>query len=146
MKTTTLSVKNEMKAYIGQRKHVSQMTPREVNGLWMRLRNVDKTDWTINDHSLDRIKQKGIKVTREDIISTIYHAQLKEYKVDTFRGQGDERVVLRSKAIVNGCYNIHAVYSLTSKRIVTVWMNHLDDQHATLDWSLYNADMKVFGV
>lgn len=134
----------EFSRWAGKRKHVSQMKAYEEKNLWNRLKRVE--DWKVNKHAFDRIKEKGINATREDMISTIFNATMIEYKIDYDKKNNkyDERVVLRAKAIVNKCYNLNVVYSLTDNRIVTVWINHIKDKHETLDWSVYNPKMKVF--
>ena len=135
----------EMSKYIGQRKHSSQLDNREEAIIWDRLKNIDS--WDISDHALDRLVEKGINATHDDIVSAIDNASIVEYKIDYNAriNRCDERVVLRANAIVNGQYNLNAVYSLSRKTIVTVWINHIRDFHNTLDWSIYNSDMKVFG-
>lgn len=143
---TKVQAYNEMKKYDGKRKHKSQMNSREVNGLWFRLRNVGKSCWILSDHATDRIKEKGIETNLEDIVSMIGNAELIEYKLHRWKSQMHERIVLRSKAIVNGDQNVHAVYDLTTNEVISVWMNHVDDRHATLDFSNYDKNTKVFGV
>lgn len=136
----------ELAEYAGRRKHGSQLSKVEENGLWKRLRGIQEWEWEMLAHASDRLAQKRIKASRHDIVSTIHNAKIIEYKIDFNKQQKDydERVVLRSKAVVQGEYNLHAVYSLTNKRIVSVWLNHIDDLHATLDWSIYDKNMKVF--
>lgn len=137
-----------MKSYEGKRKHCSQFKPFEMTGLWKRLKSVQEWEWTIADHVYDRLVQKKIRATKQDIISTLHNASIMEYRIihSHFHNGLDERVILRSKAIVNRCYNLHVVYSLTYNEIITVWMNHVDDRHSTLKWELYDQNMKVFGV
>lgn len=136
----------EMSQYIGRRKHSSQLSEIETDGLFERLKEVE--NWRIKTHALDRLAEKGIEATYQDIVSTIGYAEMVEYKINynPLINRCDERVVLRSKAIVNRCYNLNVVYSLSENRIVTVWNNHINDRHDTLDWSIYDADMKVFGI
>lgn len=136
---------------MGKRKHSSQMTEMEVTGIFNRLKSVEENGlkWRMAGHTLDRLTQKGIEADYYDIVSTIHNATIIEYKIDENKFKGgtpEERVVLRSKAVVNRMYNLHAVYSLTERRIITVWINHIKDHHATLDWSIYDAEMPVFGV
>lgn len=135
---------HEMRKYVGKRKHGSQLTQHEKTRLWQRLYSVQEFEWELSDHALDRVEEKGIRATKQDIISTIYHSEIIEYKIDSVKGKVEERVVLRSKAIVNEEYNLHVVFSLQDKIVVTVWMNHINDRHATLDWSIYDPSMKVF--
>jgi hypothetical protein len=144
--TQTQATQKEMKLFSGKRKHYSQMSIQEINGLFKRLRQVRSNQWHLSGHVFDRLEGKGINATRADIISCIHNSTLIEYKIDERFNVCDERVLLRANAIVNDCYNLHVVYSLTNKRVITVWINHIRDHHKTLDWSLYTADMKVFGV
>ncbi|MER2007454.1 MAG: hypothetical protein ABS939_08370 [Psychrobacillus sp.] len=138
--------KHNMEDWIGKRKYRSQMSKREIDGLFDRLKTIEK--WRIAGHALDRLEEKGIKADYQDIVSTIHNANMVEYKIDRNRitGKPEERVVIASKSVVNRCYNLKAVYSLTERRIVTVWINHVRDNHATLDWGLYDKTMPVFGI
>ena len=134
----------EIVKHLGKRKHASQLTVHEERALMKRLLQVEEWQWTMKQHALDRMEQKGVKASKRDVISTIYHSKIIEYKIDRAYQKCDERVVLRSKAFVNGDNNLHVVYSLTNNEIISVWMNHKDDRHSTLDWSIYSDDMKVF--
>lgn len=145
-----ITASTTMKDWIGKRKYRSQMTDTEISRLFDRLKSVeeDGLKWRMAGHTLDRLVQKGIQADYWDIVSTIHNAEMVEYKIDTdkFTGEPEERVVLASKAIVNRCYRLKAVYSLTNRRIITVWINHINDHHATLDWSQYSEDMPVFNI
>ena len=138
-----------LKRYAGKRKYVSQMSQHEIKGLTNRLKRLNSSgDLTITQHTFDRMIEKGIKVTQKDIISMINNSNIVEYKIDKDRsGDGHtERLVIASKAVVNKCYRLKVVFDLTNRTIVTVWMNHLKDNHATLDWKIYDKNMKVFGI
>lgn len=138
-------VESNIKDYIGQRKHWSQMSDEETDGLFKRLRDI--SNWEMGGHALDRLSQKGIEATYNDIISTIHNCAIIEYKIDEDKyGNADERIVVRARARVNKHYHLNVVYSLTKKSIVTVWINDVKDLHRTLNWNIYNADMKVFGI
>lgn len=134
----------EMNKYIGQRKHYSQLSTAEVERINKRLMDIE--NWEVSRHTFDRLKEKGINATIDDIISVINNSSIIEYKIDyiSSKNRNEERVVLRAKDVVNKFYNLNVVYSLTSGTIITVWMNHVKDSHNTLDWSIYNPDMKVF--
>lgn len=133
-----------LREIVGKRKHGSHLDVGEEATLWKRLKSIQEWEWQMTDHALDRITEKGILATKRDIISAINHSSIVEYKVDQ-RGRNsfDERVVLASKALVNENYRMKAVYSLKQKSIVSVWLNHIDDSHATLDWSLYDKNIKI---
>lgn len=132
---------------VGKRKHISQMNNNEQALLWRRLNHVQEHEWKLTEHTLSRLKEKGIRATRNDIVSTIYNARIIEYRIvhNERYDSIDERVILRANAVVNGSYNLNAVYSLTNQRIITVWLNHVDDLHRTLDMKIYSAEMKVKG-
>ena len=135
-----------MARYAGKRKHGSQLKKTEEIGLWSRLKSVNDSEWGIAPHAIERIAQKRIRATRQDIISTIHNANIVEYKIDFNKKirTYDERVVLRSKSVIHNKYNLHVVYSLTSKDVISVWLNHINDYHKTLDWSIYDKNIKVF--
>ena len=134
----------ELSDYVGKRKYRSQMTTEEINIIWNKFKKVDV--WGISAHALDRLKGKGIEATYDDLVSMIENSEIVEYKIDYEKkiNRCEERVVLVSNAIVNGNYRLKVVYNFGRKDIVTVWINHINDHHDTLDWSMYDADMKVF--
>lgn len=138
--------KNELAKYAGKRKHFTQLQESETDGLWKRLRSIGKQEWFLIDHVYDRLNQKGIKVDKKDIINTVDNAFIIEYKIDHHARMDkyEERVVLRSRRQIQGGHNLHVVYSLTDKKIVSVWTNHKSDMHFNLDWTKYDANMKVF--
>lgn len=125
----------------GKKKHFTQMTNEEKKLLFDKLRSV--RNWKVGGHALDRMEEKGIKVTYEDIVSTIYNSSIIEYhtvKLDNFN---DKRVLLRSKAMTNGNYNLNVVYSITGRRVISVWLNSIDDLHDTIDMRDYDSDLKI---
>lgn len=144
-KSRWVQSQSDLSKYVGKRKHGSQMQQEEMSDLWGRLESFD--NWNMSVHSLERIASKGIKATYDDIVSTIKNSTIIEYKIDysASRNRCDERVVLRSNAVVNDKFNLNVVYSITRGAIVTVWINSIDDKHDTLDWSIYDENMKVFG-
>ena len=138
-----------LKRYAGKRKYVSQMSQHEIKGLSNRLKRLSSSgNLTFTDHTLDRVMQKGIAVTQKDIISMIGNSDIVEYKidVDNLRGGYSERLVVSSKALVNRSYRLKVVFDLTNRTVITVWMNHVKDTHKTLDWTLYDKNMKVLGI
>lgn len=146
IRESLIQAQNEMSQYIGKRKHSSQLTQLEIEGLEKRLKDVQS--WNIRTHALDRLEEKGINATYQDLTSCIYDATIIEYKIDYNNriNRCDERVVIRANSVVNYSYNLNVVYSLSEKRIVTVWINNINDRHDTLNWDIYSEDMKVFGI
>ena len=139
-----ITLQKEMSKYIGMRKHSLQLTNIEREAIDKKLKDI--SSWTMTRHATDRLAEKGIKATYDDIVSTVHNHEIIEYKIDynDRLNRCQERVVVRSKARTNKNYNLNIVFNITDKKIVTVWLNHIKDRHATLDWSIYNEDMKVF--
>ena len=135
----------ELSKYVGKRIHCSQLQQEEINTIWRRLKSFDS--WGTSKHTFDRLTEKGINATYDDLVSTINNSNIIEYKIDYNEkiNRCDERVVLRANAVVNDTYNLNVVYSITFGVIITVWMNHINDKHSTLNWELYDENMKVFG-
>lgn len=134
--------------YNGRRKHIKQMSKKESDGLYKRLKEIGSDEWKLTGHAMDRIKEKKIKATMKDIVSTLSYGNIVEYKIDynPYHKTYEERVVFRGKARVNKCNNLNVVYNLTTKKINTVWLNDIDDSHHTLNWNLYSADLEVSGI
>lgn len=55
----------------------------------------------------------------------------------------EERSVLRGNRLVNE-ESIVLVYSITHRKIITVWINSLNDMHSTLDTNLYDSEMVIY--
>lgn len=136
--------KKERVPYRGKKKHGTQMSKQEQDYLFSKLKAVRR--WKMSEHALERIEAKGINVSYRDVVSTIHNSTIIEYHMARFKGQPDPRVLLRSKAVVNGKYNVHFVYSLKRREIVSSWLNEVTDVHKTLDWRDYDAKMKIRGV
>lgn len=136
----------EMSKYIGMRKHSSQFKKSEKESLMKRLRSIDK--WSISTHALKRIREKGIDATYNDIASTVHDCMIFEYKIDynRFTNRCEERIGVRSNSITNKNFNLNVIYSLTNKKVITVWLNRINDNHATLDKTLYDANLKIFNI
>lgn len=129
----------------GKRKHYTQMTSLEKDIVWRKIKKVRNRDWVVTGHTLRRLAEKNINASKRDIISTLYNSRIIEYRIayNKVERDWDERVILRSNAKVNGRYNLNVVFSLTTMRVITVWLNHTLDNHKTLDWSIYSLDMKI---
>jgi hypothetical protein len=127
----------------GRKKHESQMSNKEKDYLFTKLRGVKR--WGMSTHAVDRITEKGIEVSYNDVVSTIHNSTIIEYHLAKYQDEKDVRVLLRSNARVNRDYNLHVVFSITRGRVVSVWMNHKDDFHATLDMRDYDKNVKILG-
>lgn len=136
--------KGETLPYRGKRKHGSQMTKREKDYLVKSLKHVKR--WRIRGHAKDRLEEKGINATYEDITSTIHNSTIIEYHIARKHNEEkDVRVLLRANNVINDCNNLNVVYSLSTESIVSFWLNDINDKHGSMDWSIYDKSLKIRG-
>ena len=133
-----------------QRKHVTQMTQSEINFVEAKLRlkraKVSASNLHVSFHAKERLLSRtSLNVTLALMIDTIKDSSFQEYKIIRYNGKiSDIRVLLRSNKSYSG-KQIILVYSLMSNAVATGWVNSTTDNHSTLDFSLYDSNMKIIG-
>jgi len=120
------------------KKHIIQMTKEEVKILRDRIRKSInmRRPITLTKHCKDRMNEKNIAMY--DMIMVLKDYDLIEYHLK----DSDERVLLRGKKDYDG-KNICISYSVKEKRIITTYVNKLDDNHNTLDLNNYNEKILI---
>lgn len=131
------------------RKHFTQMTEKEM----MIVK--DKIDKSVNGDV------KSVNIVHHALENFIKRTpQRKEYKWMMARALTnftpiefkriysgvnlvEERSLLRGTDIVNG-ESFVMVYSITNRKIITLWVNALEDMHSTLDMNLYDSNMEIY--
>ena len=128
-----------------KKRHILQMTNIEKHYLDVVIKPCVRKQFNMNkelsDHSLERLKSKFRKVpTVSDIEDVLFNGEIIEYK-EIYLNQKliDKRIVVR-KSINHNSYDLVIVYSVMNNCIVTAWKNKLDDNHQTLDLSLYDSE------
>lgn len=111
------------------RKHFSQMQPAELEEITKFIRSMQVRREC--DHAEVRKAQKN--VTPKELELVLKYGT----PVEIHNEAGEARVLIR---LTCGRPKVHicAVLGLQSATLVTVWKNAGSDNHATLDWSLYN--------
>lgn len=125
------------------KKHILQMTQEEVKILKERIRKsiAFRRPLTLTEHCRERMLEKDIAMY--DLIMVLKYYDLVEYHVKEHEYFGDdERVVLRGKKTYNG-KNICISYSIVKKRVITAYINNIDDNHDTLDEKNYCESLKI---
>lgn len=132
-------------AYKKVRKHVSQMSVGEKEKVREMFKQV-KT-WEIFTHVNHRIREKGYSIKVDDVVQIINEGNIIEYEqkyyihtkkvahllvLQTIRKHEDKEDDI-----------MHMVFDMTSKGIVSVWLNDIDDRHHTLDMGIYSKGLKV---
>lgn len=122
-----------------EKKHIKQMKKEEVRLIREKIKNkYDLNNLNISPHYLDRVDEnlRGL-VLSSYIDRTILKGNIIEYKIlRVDDGNVYERIVLRDKIAING-FNICLVYEVTTNSLITVWLNHYNDNHTTLNLNKY---------
>jgi hypothetical protein len=127
-------------ANYGEKKHVGQMTELEKDFLMRKFRAVKQQDWCFTPYSLKRFNKREVDPTHflslweKDVQLIEFHSK-----------KGTNRILLRSKAVHNG-YQICAVFDLTNKVIITLYLNYVNNTHRGLREEFYNADVDVLAL
>lgn len=134
------AVNNELVPRRGKKKHGTQMRYDEKKYLITSLKSVK--NWNMSKHVLERIEEKGLLITIDDIESTIHNSTIIEYHVvnDNYK---EERVLLKAKKTVNKQFHLNIVYSITRGNIISAWLNKVTDNHNSLDWRDYDNNLII---
>ncbi|ARM66910.1 hypothetical protein AM5_057 [Lactococcus phage AM5] len=134
------------------RKHFTQMNEQELEIVKNKIKNSVKGDVNsvnIVPHAFDNLfkrlrKGRDINTYKVMLAQTLIDFTPIEFK-RIYNGVNlvEERSVLRGKRLVNE-ESIVLVYSLTQRKIITVWINSLNDTHSTLDTNLYDSEMVIY--
>ena len=145
VKTTDLQIK----------KHYTQMTERDINILYAELYNIKKLKKS--SHLIEKIENNEVTLRMKDVYKSLHHPNIKnniiEYN-ETYRERENrivQRVLIRLLPIRNlkianvgvvPCYT-YVVIDLTTKQIITSYLNHVEDNHKSIDMSRYKGNMVV---
>ena len=124
------------------KKHASQFTPKEVKQLYNAKGSVKelwlKRGIKIGFHLQDKIRNGETKFSYEMAMETMTYSSIVEYN----KTGSDKRILIRSHVSHNG--NVQCiVLSLLSGKIITSYLNKVEDAHKTLDPRRYNKDLKI---
>jgi hypothetical protein len=138
-KTRTRKVKSKVKVIYKKgefKKHYSQMTELEKDFLMRQFYKVPKQEWKFTSYSLSRFEQR--KIDPVHFLTLWNNPDLIEYH----KKDGTNRILLRSR-IQKDEYEVCAVFDLTNKVIVTVWLNWMNNQHQNLVIEAYNPRVDI---
>lgn len=134
------------------RKHFTQMNEQELEIVKNKIKNSVKGDVNsvnIVPHAFDNLfqrlrKGRDINTYKVMLAQTLIDFTPIEFK-RIYNGVNlvEERSVLRGNRLVNE-ESIVLVYSITHRKIITVWINSLNDMHSTLDTNLYDSEMVIY--
>lgn len=135
------------------KKHNDHITNEEREYLFERVANTwaTQTHLRISNHLQEALKdgsrEFNVSVAKDTLMKL--KACLVEYncKFDAYGNRHSERVLLRSERVIKdkrGKYS-QLVFSigLDDLTIVTAWLNHVNDNHKTLNDSIYTNSLKI---
>lgn len=124
------------------KKHASQFTHKEVEQVYNARERVKdlwlKRGINIGLHLQDKIRNGETKFSYEMTMKTMLSSTVVEYN----ETGSDKRILLRSHYAVNKEVQC-IVVSLLSGKVITSYLNKVDDRHKTLDQRRYNKNLKI---
>lgn len=128
-----------------KKKHISQMTKKEVLILKRRLSVLDGSKIHLTRHAINQINSKNLRLNKSDIIDMIYDSEIIEYKLefDSQYNLVNESILLRSNKSWQNGINVCMVLGMRNYGIITVWGNRINDNHETIDMTYYNKNVKI---
>lgn len=116
-----------------RRKHVSQMSDEELQYLQNLIQG---KDWHASYHVQDRMYERGGKI--QDIFEVINTGNIVEYHLKDHRS----RVLLRGvKPFLDHVPCV--VVEILSSQVITLYWNHKDDHHRTIDMRMYDRYLNI---
>ena len=115
------------------RKHNTQFTNEENEILISILK---RRTLKLTAHARERMTEKHISMLE-------LNQAMKNFEIVEFHYKdGDCRLLIKSKPAF-GNRNIKLVISMNNNQIITTYANSKNDNHATLDWTLYNSNINL---
>ena len=125
------------------RKHISQMSKKEIKYLNNKLSHITKLNMT--EHVIEKSFCRNI--SSEDIdrmLKNIDSANIIEYNTDTVKRYN--RVLVRTAIIYtvnNESYNLCGIVDIDTHHLVTVYWNKVTNYHSHLDMREYYKSLKI---
>jgi hypothetical protein len=120
------------------KKHISQMKPSEVRYLVDRFRNIPQMAWEFTPYAKARCKERGFDPA---LFRTFWTSG---FDLIEYHNCGvDHRVLLRSIESDSEGYQLCVSFSLTMKRVKTVYKNYKHYKHENLDESNYDGSLDI---
>lgn len=117
------------------KKHLKQMSKPERSFLYGLIRN--ESFWMFTNYSIGRSIERI--VSKSDVLSAIKKGSIVEYH----NKDGEHRILIRGTELVDRKYVVCVVVEPRQHKIVTVYVNEYNDNHATLDWRSYDSKIDI---
>jgi hypothetical protein len=127
------------------KKHVTQFDKKEHNYLVNRFKSIPRGVWEYNPYSKKRAIKRGVDL---QVFNTFWTEGFDLIEYHYNERDKDHRILLRSICTDELDNQVCCVFSLTKKRIITVYNNERTNKHEALDkngYTYYTADLDVIG-
>ena len=121
-------------------KYAYKIHKRDVDDIQYLLTKLPKKVTKISKHCKRRMREKGFRVTHEELTSLLTYRNLLDIQV---AHDGHVTFVFRG----NLCRPYDTTFVIDTKGgVISVWANNLKDNHKTLDESIYKKNIPIRSV
>lgn len=122
------------------KKHVTQMTKREVKYLEDRFKSLPQSRWSFNTYSKKRAIQRGVDMAVFRSLWTDGFDIIEFHKHDQ---KQENRVLLRTHLTDSKDNQVCAVFNFDTLEITTIYLNWRKNKHDRLVWSEYDSSIDI---
>lgn len=93
-------------------------------------------------HCKERMKERGIEFTAQDFVEAMTFENL----IEVNNNEGKPALLFRSTKVLHGTQkgNANVVFVVGYNfKVVSAWLNNVNDKHDTLDMEQYNPEVPV---
>lgn len=122
------------------KKHISQMTKREVSFLVQKFKSIPQSSWKFNNYSKKRAMQRGVDFA---VFRSIWTEGFDLIEFHKHELTGHDRILLRSIATDRDDMQVCVVFNFTTREVTTVYLNWRKNKHSNLVWEEYDSSISV---
>lgn len=121
------------------RKHCSQMSDGEIKTVLNFAKKIPKQEWGFNGYTFNRIQERG--GTKDYVLNALQNGELIEYHLK----ENKSRILVRGTQPISEYHRYVpcVVFELKTKTVITVYWNHVDDNHRTINMKPYDENLNV---
>lgn len=122
------------------KKHITQMSPREIRYIEQRFKSVPQGSWSFNPYSRRRASERKVDMA---IFRTLWSEGYDVIEFHQHEGKMENRILLRSIATDKKDNQVCAVFNFTTREVTTVYLNWKDNKHCNLVWEEYDKEIDI---
>lgn len=122
------------------KKHVSQMTSKEIKYLTQRFKSFPQSKWSFNKYSKKRAIRRGVDMA---VFRSIWTDGFDLIEYHKHEESGDNRILVRSQVTDSNDSQVCAVFNFSTMEVTTVYLNWRKNKHEQLIWSEYSENVDI---